>query len=104
MTLVVLREEVEMPGKDEFDPQVAEQIRVMKLVGVGAVPAPGGERQPHYVVEGWREEVPAGQKQRSACDKRKWVLSETRTPLRSGKSLPEIPFVFHGLRHAVLEV
>ena len=101
VTLVVLREEVELPGKDEFEPNVVEQIRVLKLVGVGAVPAPGGERQPHYVVEVWREEVPAGQKQRSARDKRKWVLAETRTPLRLGKPLPEIPFVFHGPRHAL---
>jgi hypothetical protein len=59
--LVVLREEVELPGKDEVEPHVVEQMRVLKLLGVGAVPATGGERQTHYVVEVWREEVPAGQ-------------------------------------------
>jgi hypothetical protein len=30
-----------------------------------------------------------------------WELIETRTPLRLGKPLPLIPFVFHGPRHSL---
>jgi hypothetical protein len=33
-----------------------------------------------------------------------WKLVETRTPLRLGKPLPLIPFVFHGPRHSQPDV
>ena len=33
--------------------------------------------------------------------KTEWVLVETRIPLRLGKPLPLIPFVFHGPRHSL---
>src|SRR6185436_8058409 len=34
-------------------------------------------------------------------DKAKWKLIETKTPLRLGKPLPSLPFVFHGPRHSL---
>ena len=33
-----------------------------------------------------------------------WQLVETRIPLRLGKPLPLIPFVFHGPRHSLPDV
>src|SRR5204863_8164316 len=37
---------------------------------------------------------------RSRRGKREWKLVETLVPLRLGKPLPLLPFVFHGPRHA----
>jgi hypothetical protein len=42
--------------------------------------------------------------QRERRDKEEWALVESRVPLRLGKALPLIPFVFHGPRHALPEV
>ena len=50
------------------------------------------------VVEVWREE--RDRKRRKA----EWVMVETRMPLRLGKPLPLIPFVFHGPRHSLPHV
>ena len=36
----------------------------------------------------------------AAGAKVEWVLVESRVPLRLGKPLPLIPFVFHGPRHS----
>ena len=53
-----------------------------------------------YVVEiGQREEKAFARGQRKR-DKQDWKLIETRIPLRLGKPLPLIPFVFHGPNHA----
>jgi hypothetical protein len=41
---------------------------------------------------------------KSKRDKVEWKLVETRTPLRRGKPLPLIPFVFHGPRHSLPDV
>ena len=105
VTLVVLHETIETSG-DEFETELVEQIRVLKLVGgeSAAVPVPDGERQPHYVVELWREESGSGQGKRNTRAKRKLVMVETRTPLRLGRPLPAIPFVFHGAQHALAPV
>ena len=39
-----------------------------------------------------------------AQTKVEWELVETRMPLRLGKPLPLIPFVFHGPRHSLPDV
>ncbi len=41
---------------------------------------------------------------RGRRDTKEWELVETRIPLRLGKALPLIPFVFHGPRHFLPEV
>jgi hypothetical protein len=72
---------------DEFETKFGEQIRVMKL----------GEEGCH--VEVWR---PKQKRERS--EKTEWEKVETRTPLRLGKPLPLIPFVFHGASHSLPDV
>ena len=90
VTLVVLRELAERP--DEFDPfavKLAETIRVLKLEQL----ADGSTR---YTVEVWE----------FLADRNEsvWVLVENRVPLRQGKPLPLIPFVFHGPRNSLPDV
>src|SRR5437879_9135325 len=74
---------------------MVEQIRVLRLVpGKGA----SGATPWQCVVEIWQDLAvghrPGGQKP-------KWTLVDTRIPLRRGKALPSIPFVFHGPRHSL---
>jgi len=110
VTLVSLREYVEQP--DDADPFVVkstESVRVLKL----EVLPDGGTR---YVVEVWQR-LPSGNRggiggslwsgffgQKSSQAKTEWTLVETRVPLRLGKPLPLIPFVFHGPRNALPDV
>ena len=118
-TMIVLRETVQSPvskvqgegagmanGKsqmadagDEFVPETVEQIRVLRLVAGDTAPDAGGKRDYHCQVDLWQPK--AGQKQAA---KTEWQLVETRTPLRLGRPLPLIPFVFHGPRHSRPEV
>ena len=42
----------------------------------------------------------SGTRDRKKSDKVKWKLVETRIPLRLGKPLPALPFVFHGPQHS----
>lgn len=106
-TLVVLYE----PGGavaergDGFEFKATEQIRVLRLVRDdqgSAEPRPTAVRPTmRCVVEIWRPEVLTdGHKTRRRNEKPKWKLMETRTPLRLGKPLPLLPFVFHGPRHS----
>lgn len=99
-TLIVLSEVVsaEQPGSDEFDLVATPQIRVLKLVG-SATTDPAGKSERHYQVEIWRPK-----EQRKRYGKVQWELTETLTPLRLGKPLPQIPFVFHGPRHSRAEI
>jgi hypothetical protein len=46
------------------------------------------------VVEIWRRK-----RDRDGREKEEWECIDTRTPLRLGKALPLIPFVFHGPRN-----
>ena len=74
-------------------------MRVLKLVPGEAgrcrretgLPLPGG---------GVAAEEDAAQGARKA----EWEMVETRIPLRLGKPLPLIPFVFHGPRHSLPDV
>ena len=96
-TLIVLREQViakPVPDSDEFELQLVDQVRVLKLVP-GEAAESGGKRDYHYQVELWQPKTTA----RKGA-KVEWQLVETRTPLRMGKPLPLIPFVFHGPRHS----
>jgi hypothetical protein len=95
-TLIVLSENVASYNPDDlFDFKAQPQMRVLKLVpGEAAKDAP--EPRPfHCQVEVWRpKENPA---KRSKVE---WELFETKIPLRLGKPLPLIPFIFHGPRHS----
>lgn len=109
VTLVALREMVEQPDADGFAVKHVETIRVLKL----EVLTDGSTR---YIVELWQR-VPSGNRggnggslwsgffgQKSSQAKAEWKLIETRIPLRLGKPLPLIPFVFHGPRNALPDV
>jgi hypothetical protein len=110
LTLVVLKEhgpnkqqtsdaEVLADGhKDAFRPERVEQIRVLKLVP-GTASAADGSKSWSYQVEIWQQQY--GKSKRS---KSEWGVVETRTPLRLGKPLPLIPFVFHGPKHSLPKV
>jgi Domain of unknown function (DUF4055) len=87
-------------SSDEFVRPEVEQIRVLKLVDQAGPATDEAQRVDggqllRCVVEIWQ---PKEQKRKSA--KVEWELIETRTPLRLGKPLPLIPFVFHGPRHS----
>ena len=109
LTLVVLKETAEAAKQnaegDEFQRDAVEQIRVLKLVE-GPKSKVGGrnnsrsqERAYHYEVEIWQR-VEA----KSKKSKTEWLKVETRIPLRLGKALPLIPFVFHGPRNSLPDV
>ena len=106
-TMIVLRESTSpqpSPQSGEGDPfasDVIEQIRVLRLA---VVQPPGGGPTGHeYRVEVWRQEQNAAGRAEGG-KKVKWVLFESRVPLRLGRPLPLIPFVFHGPRHCLPDV
>ena len=109
-TLVVLRETVQgmadgtsQMAKDEFEPEMVEQIRVLRLVAGDAPADAGGRRDYHCQVDLWQpKDLAVGRQQKGA--KVEWKLIETKTPLRLGRPLPLIPFVFHGPRHSRADV
>jgi len=95
-TLVVLHEPngAVLEGGDDFELKAGEQIRVLRLV-----PSKNADATTTHscIVEIWRPEAVTGRRRN---EKPKWKLAETRTPLRLGKPLPFLPFVFHGPRHS----
>jgi hypothetical protein len=58
------------------------------------------KKRMNCVVEIWQREEKAFARGQRKRDKQEWKLVETRIPLRLGKPLPLIPFVFHGPNHA----
>jgi hypothetical protein len=94
-TLIVLSETFAQDSKDEFEVDYQQHIRVLKLVPAENTKDASGKRPFKYEVEIWR---PKENKKRT--NKIEWELFETRIPLRLGKPLPLIPFVFHGPRHS----
>jgi hypothetical protein len=108
--LVVLAETVttdhgpQTADGDEFEREEVEQLRVLRLVNArphpGPLPRGEGERsEQRYIVEIWRKQQPKDRRK-----KPEWVKVETRIPLRLGRPLTMIPFVFHGPRHSLPEV
>jgi hypothetical protein len=100
VTMVVLAETVESPGGkgDEFEAEMVEQIRVLRLERFGSRDAKT-RNQWRYVVEIWRRKDGTKRTKRT-----EWEIVERRTPLRRGKPLSLIPFVFHGPRHSLPHV
>ena len=106
LTLVVLKEISQTPtdDADPFEPEEIEQLRVLKLV-----PPQSSTENTNadwsYEVEIWQF-LADGQNITGASKrgKKKWKLVDTVIPLRLGKPLPLIPFIFHGPRHSLPEV
>lgn len=115
--LVVLRETTDdADDADYFEAEVVEQIRVLRLVrstnrnftaedteiavegrnGEAAQVGRGGTRPSRfqYVVELWRRGENQGPSRTG--QQREWVLVERKVPMRRGRPLTAIPFVFHG--------
>src|SRR5436190_491245 len=103
-TLVVLQENIVGEEGDGYGLQVQPQIRVLKLVAGDASKDASAKREYHYQVEIWQPKVLPDGQQKKRNAKVEWELIETKTPLRLGKPLPLIPFVFHGPRHSRPEV
>ena len=122
LTLVVLQETCQKPAADadSFIPETIQQLRVLKLV-----PPPGTPDNTKadwsYIVEIWQLLPKSqgsgsglttfsfwngffGNGQKATPANKEWKLVDTVTPLRLGKPLPLIPFVFHGPRHSLPEV
>ena len=94
VTLIALREVVSKPvTEDPFAVDQVQNIRVLKLESL-----PDGSTR--YVVEIWQEQKTANNRRK----KSEWKLVESRVPLRLGKTIPLIPFVFHGPRNALPDV
>jgi hypothetical protein len=102
-TMVVLREKGQRAeaggqrseGSDEFEEDIVEQIRVLRLVT-------GDDGEAFCRVDLWQPKVVERSwlgfgRQRG---KTEWVMVDSRVPRRLGKALPLIPFVFHGPRHS----
>lgn len=87
LTLVVLKEMVSELMDDAFEISHSEQLRVLRLV------KESGDWV--YRVEIWRPK----QNRTKGMKKTEWERVETRVPLRLGKPLSLIPFVFHGPRN-----
>src|ERR1035437_1411779 len=83
---------------DPFQPESVGQFRVLKLVPSATSPGDGSVTW-SYQVEIWQQQ--SGKTKRS---KGEWVVVESHTPLRRGKTLPLIPFVFHGPKHSLPNV
>lgn len=100
LTLLVLHESVSAFSPEDFNSTPTEQLRVLKLVETRSNQA-DGKSEWQYVVELWRQQQAQGGQEKSKAE---WVMVDRRVPLRLGKPLPLIPFVFHGPRHALPDV
>lgn len=103
LTLVVLNETFETAA-DAFVADEYPQLRILKLIP--GQKSTGSEKSEwFYQVEVWRKlpKNPQAATPRSR-GRLEWKLIETLTPLRLGKPLPLIPFVFHGPRHSLPEI
>ena len=102
LSLVVLRENVASGKDDGFICEQVEQIRVLRLEPLASrKPKRGAQRSARPTSE-WQCVVEIWQ--RGGTGKKEWQLVETRIPVRRGKPLPLIPFVFHGPRHSLPDV
>ncbi len=103
LSLVVLKEVLADGHLDPYEPEAIQQLRVLKLVPPQS--ATDAKAEWSYQVEIWQY-LSDGQNTSATRNrgKKKWKLTDTITPLRLGKPLPLIPFVFHGPRHSLPEV
>ncbi|MEI6077028.1 MAG: DUF4055 domain-containing protein [Verrucomicrobiota bacterium] len=103
LSLVALRE-VLADGHQTDDPFVVKQIETIRVLKLESQ----ADGETKYVVEIWQQETKSktGRRGSNALPGKKteWKLIETRIPLRLGKPLPQIPFVFHGPRNALPDV
>ena len=114
LSLVVLAEKAksrkQKADMDDFGSTAVDQVRVVKLVDGGElmVDRPDGadasdtstiHHELSCVVEVWQRV-----EKDTAQQKSEWVMVERRIPLRLGKPLPLIPFVFHGPRNFLPDV
>ena len=95
LSLLVLREVLTDAPKDEFASEPVEQLRVLRLATVQSATSKKKTEQ-RCVIEIWRQ-----REIKNKRNKTEWIKVETRIPLRLGKPLPLIPFVFHGPRHSL---
>ena len=106
LSLVVLKETSQTPvaEDDPFEPEEIQQLRVLKLVPP-QITTDNQSADWSYQVEIWQF-LSDGQNTSATRNrgKKKWKLTDTITPLRLGKPLPLIPFVFHGPRHSLPDV
>jgi hypothetical protein len=93
-TLVVLQEKILDFTEDLFAPKPVEQIRVLRLVPADSQPVDGSRAYQCQV------DIYQPRKTEGELSKIEWELVSTSIPLRLGKPLPLIPFVFHGPRHS----
>jgi len=84
LSLIVLREWISIPDEDSFGEHSVEQLRVLRLM-------PDGQGGQSCRVELWRQ-LPKDNDDKQL----EWQILDTRLPMRHGKSLSLIPFVFHG--------
>jgi hypothetical protein len=104
-TLIVLGETAQSLKADASACESFDQRRVLKLVPLSQVlhllPREGSlnfssiDSSWAYVVEVWQQHPT-----RKTTGKMEWLLIKTVVPLRRGRPLPFIPFVFHGPRHS----
>jgi hypothetical protein len=106
LSLVVLKETSQTPvaEDDPFVPEEIQQLRVLKLVP-SQTTTDNQSADWSYQVEIWQF-LSDGQNTSATRNrgKKKWKLTDTITPLRLGKPLPLIPFVFHGPRDSLPDV
>ena len=97
LSLVVLRETRKI-SSDGFSCEEQEQLRVLRLV---KDTKSSGEKHAGWIyqVELWVLADGHSAGARKKRSKTEWVKLETRVPMRLGKPLPLIPFVFHGPRN-----
>jgi hypothetical protein len=100
-TMVVLREWTPDIGKDEFQEELKEEILVLRLEHSAEPDADGAASlsRRSYVVQRWRQQKKADNDRET-----EWVLMSRTTPMRHGKPLSSIPFVFHGPTHSRADV
>lgn len=96
LSLVVLAESAtdESQAADPFVVETVQQIRVLRLVPTKAA-KDGEEAGFEYQVEIWQLRPGKTRKK-----EKEWQLIRTATPLRLGKPLSAIPFIFHGPAHS----
>lgn len=92
LALVALKECVQVADPtDPFSEVYEDRIRVLELVATKATPTGPGALEYHVTV--WKR-IGSGKDE-------KWVIESSVVPVRKGKPLNFIPFVFHGPKNSM---